>query len=381
MSMTSTRQAWAMARLDLAVWRRTPWAIAAALIPPVGMAVLVLMLTWSVTRQPVALVELGAGPQAQRMAGIVRSDREAYKLTETTLAGAQRLLQHQQVAAVIVIPDGFDQQVAAGRASLDLTLNNVDVDFGDDIRRAVDRSVAEFDAPQLGASLLRTGAAQGLVVPNPYRVDVAEHDLRHTTVTYAKYQTVPVLILLIVNIGVLGGALLGARDHERKTALFLRTASAGGWSLMAGRLAGTTAAIGLVLSPVVVLLALAHVIEPPAGHWPALVAVLAATALLAAGLGVMLGAAVRHSATVAVVAITVSSYLFFLGGGFTTIAFLPGWLQALSRAVPTSYAIDGIRQVLFYRDLHGVGTDLVLLGAFTAATLVGSVAVLREHGR
>ncbi len=370
------RRAWAVGRLDLAVWRRTPWAIAAALVPPAGMALLVTVLTWSVTKQPVALVVQGRGPEAAVMAHIIEADREAYKLTVTELPKAQRLLQHQQVAAVIVVPATFDADVAAGRASLDLTLNNVDIDFGDDIRRAVDRSVAEFDAPQLGASLEKTGASQGLVVPNPYRVDVAEHELRRTTVTYAKYQAVPVLVLLVINVGVLGGALLGARDHERRTMAFLRTAPLAPWQLAAGRLAGTATAVAAVLVPSVLALSAAHVIAPPASHWPALAAVLLATTLLAAAIGVLLGAAVRRSSTVALVAITVSTYLFFLGGGFTTIAFLPTWLRDVSRLVPTSYAIDATRQVLFYPGLHGVGTDLAaLVGFMLAATAAGAVAL------
>jgi len=254
----------------------------------------------------------------------------------------------------------------------------VDIDFGDDIRRAVDRSVAEFDAPQLGASLERTGAAQGLVVPNAYRVDVAEHDLRHTTVTYARYQAVPVLILLLVNVGVLGGALLGTRDHERRTAAFLGTAPVPRWSVVAGRLGGTAGAIGVVAVPAVIALRLAHVVEPPRGHWVPFGALLAVTALLSAGIGVLLGSAVRRSATVALVAVTVSSYLFFLGGGFTTIAFLPAWLRTASLAVPTSYAIAAIRQILFYPDLTGVARDLLALCAFTAATTAGGVCALRR---
>ena len=61
-------------------------------------------------------------------------------------------------------------------------------------------------------------------------------------------------------------------------------------------------------------------------------------------MGVLFGSALRRSTTVALTGVTVASYLFFLGGGFTTIAFLPAWLRTLSRAVPTSYGIDGMRQ-------------------------------------
>lgn len=39
----------------------------------------------------------------------------------------------------------------------------------------------------------------------------------------------------------------------------------------------------------------------------------------------------------------ICTYLFFLGGGFTTIQFLPTWLRRTTTLVPTRYAIDGLR--------------------------------------
>src|SRR5206468_2202659 len=61
------RAIWGMARNDLAVWLRSPAAIAAALLPALGMGVLVAVLTVSVGQQPVALVVQGEGRFAKRM--------------------------------------------------------------------------------------------------------------------------------------------------------------------------------------------------------------------------------------------------------------------------------------------------------------------------
>jgi ABC-type multidrug transport system permease subunit len=96
---------------------------------------------------------------------------------------------------------------------------------------------------------------------------------------------------------------------------------------------------------------------------------------------VLLGLVLRRPTTVALAGVTVATYLFFLGGGFTTVAFLPGWLRTLSRAVPTRYAIDGMRQTLFYPDLRGVTTDLVALFAFAGAAVVWSVLALGRSTR
>jgi hypothetical protein len=67
----------------------------------------------------------------------------------TDAATANRMLENEQVAAIITIPSTFDQDVANGTGKVLLTINNVDFDFSDDIRRAVDRSVVGFDDPAL----------------------------------------------------------------------------------------------------------------------------------------------------------------------------------------------------------------------------------------
>src|SRR5215467_8020042 len=81
---------WGMARHDLAVWLRSPAAIAAALLPALGMGVLVAVLTSSVGQQPVALVVQGQGRLATRMARIIKADADAYLIDEMAPADAER---------------------------------------------------------------------------------------------------------------------------------------------------------------------------------------------------------------------------------------------------------------------------------------------------
>jgi ABC-2 type transport system permease protein len=375
---TVMRALLAVARLDLSLWRRSPWALVSALVPPIGMAVLLAMLTLSVGRQPVALVIEGQGPEAQSMARIIESDTEAYALTVTDSGTTAGMLENQTAAAVIVVPAGFDQAVTTHQATLDLTLNNVDVDFADDIRRTVARSVAEFDAPQLGIQGEIAGPSRGVLLPNTYRVAIAEQPLRDTNVDFLRYQVLPALVLLVLSVGLMGTALLSARDVEQGTARAMVLSPQPAWRLVAGRFVGGVAASLVVLLPVLGIATVLGVVAPPAGHWPALLAVFIATALAAAGLGAALGAWLRRARVVAMAASVVATYLFFLGGGFTTIAFLPDWLRAISNAVPIRYAIDGMRQCLFYADLRGVAMDLVVLGATAvAAVLIGSLMVRR----
>src|SRR5439155_1139673 len=105
-------------------------------------------------------------------------------------------------------------------------------------------------------------------------------------------------------------------------------------------------------------------------HGLALVALLGAVTLATVGLGTLLGVALRDTRLVTMTGLNASAYLFFLGGGFSTVAFLPHWLQVASRFVPTSYAIEGLRQALFYPELTGFGHDLLVLTGCAALSIV-----------
>ena len=226
---------WSLARLDLLLWRRIPWAIASALIPPLGMAIMLVVLSFTVTQEPVALVIQSQGAYARQMAEMIEADTDSYALKVMSMQQAIQSLHKQEIAAIITIPPHFDQQVIAHTAHLQLTLNNVDIDFSDDIRRSVQRSVGQFDASGLNAQA--AGAATTYAgSSNPYLIAIDEQDLRKTNVTFLRYQVLPVFVLLVLNIGLMGTALLCAQDRERGTARYLVIAPVSAWVFVAGRL-------------------------------------------------------------------------------------------------------------------------------------------------
>jgi ABC-2 type transport system permease protein len=375
-----------IALLDLLRWQRMPLAIASALIPPMGMAVLLIVLTFSVTAQPVVLVVNAHGIHAQRMEQIIKSDEDAYLLSVADEETAKRMLQTQEVAAIITIPEDFDTKVPNHEGKVILTLNNIDIDFADDIRRSVDRSVAQFDAPvlslagQKGEMPGSSGEEDEEVAPvNSYRIVIHEVDLRKTNVDFLSYQVLPVLILLVLSVGLIGTALLCAQDGEIGTAKVLLLAPVRAWVVIGGRLLGGLLASLIVLIPVLIICTLTGVIAPLPSHWPALMGLFVATGMCASGLGAILGSLLHGSRVVAMAASVIATYLFFLGGGFTTIAFLPRWLQIIASFVPIRYAIDGLRQTLFYDELTGVQLDLlVLVGTAVGAVVLGSMALRRS---
>src|SRR4051794_35877249 len=62
---------WRIALHDLVLWSRSPALLAASLLPALGMGLLVAVLTLTIGKQPVALVQEGHGPIADHMAHLL----------------------------------------------------------------------------------------------------------------------------------------------------------------------------------------------------------------------------------------------------------------------------------------------------------------------
>ncbi|MGP8057339.1 MAG: ABC transporter permease [Nitrososphaerales archaeon] len=358
---------------DLSRWRKMPLTAAVALVPPIAMMLVLATLSIAVTQQPVALVVQGTGPASMRMAQIIENDTDAYYLTLTNATTANTMLQNEQVAAVITIPSNFSADVANGTGKVLIKLNNVDYDFSDDIRRSIDRSVVEFEA----SSLISDGLVN-TTTPNVYHVTLDEQSLRETNVDWFHYQLVPTFVLLTLNVGLVGTALLCALDEESKTARMLALSPQRAWILVFGRILGGVLACFAIVTPAILLSALIGFISLPINQLPALFAIFLGTALCAAGTGAIIGTVIRGTRYVALLSSTTATYLFFLGGGFTAIEFVPRWLQTLSAFIPTRYSIDALRQSLFYPNPTGIPLSLSVL-AFYAIGCVGVGALLMRR--
>lgn len=377
-----------IAQLNIKLWFQSPNAIVSAILPTVAMTFLLAILSISVTTQPVALIVQGQGPYSAKMEEIIRSDEDAYWLTTTKdWATAQKMLDNQEVSAVIVIPSSFDHDLKyTGRANVQLILNNIDIDFADDIRRSVDRSVAGFDAPLLGCAGECADVSSEVDLsnpPNPYLINIDERDLRQTTVDFLHYQLIPAFILLILSTGMVGVALLCAIDVEKKISRYVVITPASARELILGRLLGGFLITAAVVIPAYVLAYVGGIIPIPAiSHIPSLILLFLVTIICACGLGAVIGTIVKGSHNISLVCVILATVLFFLGGGFTTIAFLPNWIQIISSLNPMRYAIDGLRQILFYPNLTNVGFDILIVMIISlVAIIVGTFFMRRSLAR
>ncbi len=354
---------WVIVRKDIGVWLRQPTAVAATILPALVFLLVLYFSARAVGRNPVALVSEDSGPHAQQLAAILeRSD--AFDVRRLAPAAADQALRELDVAAVITIPASFDSAYEAHQADpVTIRVNNLNLDFTNDLRRSLPAAITQFYAAQSNS---------------PIHVAIQETDLRQRDVGLLQFDLVPDLVLLLTIAGIINAGLATAREWEDATIKELLLAPVPRAVLIAGKLmAGwlTTLLIGAV---VLTLGALTGYLRPAGPYWVSTLLTVLLIALASAGLGVAIGAATRRFQRVTALGINLALYLFFLSGGISVAAFLPGWVQAIAHFIPTFYGVHALQMSIFYSSADQLGRDMAVLGVTAAVTLALGVLSLRR---
>ena len=226
--------------------------------------------------------------------------------------------------AIITIPADFTRRVEAHQAApIDVVVNNLNLDFTNDIRRSVADAITQFYQAQ-GSS-------------TPVKITMHETDLRSRDVQLFQYSVIPTIALLLMISGLVNGGLATAREWETRTVKELLLSPAARAAIIAGKvLAGFM--ITFCLGTIVLLLSYALAWTQPEGiYWLSALLTIALISLFSSGLGVALGAALQKIQAVIGISINVALYLYFLAGGIGVLAFEPDWLQNIAAFIPLTY--------------------------------------------
>ena len=356
---------WVIFKKDLSVWWRNRLNSAVSILPVLTILLINGLFSVAVGRSPVALVTLDHGPKGQEMQQIFH-EANVFQITDAGPQQAQALLRNLEVVAVITIPSNFTQRIAAHEPSpVDVTVNNLNLDFTNDIRRAVPDVITQFYQAQGSAS--------------PIKVTLHEQDLRQRDVQLFQYNVVPMLVLLLMVSGLVNSSTATAREWETRTIKELLLSPVARSAIIIGKvLAGFIAT--LLLGLLIFFLSAALDWTRPAGfQWVPSLLVLALVALLGTGLGVAFGAAVQRLQAVAPFSILVAFYLFFLAGGIGVLAFDPTWLQNIAAYNPLAYGVHALQQAVFYRSSDLLGRDVLVL-SLSALVAIGLGVLSMRRG-
>jgi ABC-type multidrug transport system permease subunit len=357
------RAVWAIYKKDLALWAHDRLIVVGSLVPALAILLLVAAEAVAVGRSPVALVTLDRGPQGREMQQIFHQ-ADVFRLTDASPQLAQALFKNLQVVAVITIPADFTQRVQAHESTpVDVTVNNLNLDFTNDIRRSVPDAITQFYAAQGSAS--------------PVKVTMQEQDLRSRDVDYLQYMVLPTIVLLLVTNGVvtIGTSTAGEWETRRIKEMLLSPVARS--AIVIGKvLAGftTTLLVG------VLILALGAALgwtRPDGPHVVTSLLIMALITLFSTGLGVAVGAALRQVRPTLFLTGMGVFILFFLAGGIGVLAFEPIWLQNIAAFCPLTYGTHAMEQAVFYSSADQLGRDVLVLSLSGLAALVFGVLMMR----
>jgi ABC-type multidrug transport system permease subunit len=270
------------------------------------------------------------------------------------------------VSAVITIPADFTERVSRNQATaIDFEINNLNLDFTNDIRRSVPTAITQFYQTQGSAS--------------PIKVTLQEQDLRHEDIELFQYEVIPILLLMILITGLVNTTVSTAREYELRTIKEVLLAPVSNRDIALGKiLSGFLIGFCSGLLEIAICVAFKWLTLPSWEHLPVALLVIALTSLMAASAGLAVGVWVKKIQAAHALSTNTALPLFFLAGGVGVLAFEPLWLQNIAAFVPLTYANHALQMAVFYNSTDLLGQDLAVLGAWTVLAIVVSIMMVKK---
>jgi len=292
-------------------------------------------------------------------------------------ADLERLTERRRAQAVLVIPETYGRDVAAGRtARVQLVIDGADANTATTVLGYASAITAEAGAEVVRARLLRsagTGGAGGQRRTAPARVEPIDYEPRvwYNPELKSTQFLVPGLVGFILMLtAVLSTALSVVREKERGTMEQLRVSSLTPGELLVGKTIPYLA-ISLLATAIILLAARALFGVVVRGSYLDLFAVTFVYLVGALGLGLLVSSVADSQAMAFQLGAATSMLPSILLSGFIfPIRSMPAVVRGLTYAVPARYFLVVLRGVI----LKGAGlapylTDLAFLLAYALVVI------------
>lgn len=352
-------------RKDIRVALTQRVLIALGVLVPINFLLLFMLFAINGGQAPTGVVMDDHGPLAREFVEAMRN-AHSFQVMQMSSAEAQDAMQQGRIVAVVTIPADFDSRLAAGEPiQLPVTINNLQTDFTNDIRRAIPMTVTRFEAAAF---------------PGQVSVSAKEVDLYAGDTDYIPYLAVSVAVLGMLLAGILQGASSAAREHESSTVIELALSPAPRWAIVTGKL---LAAFALNAISGSIVLAIVIALEGGLPSNPMQVVGVALLLMVAfAGLGVLLGNLVRRQTAAVPLSLATALPLFFMSGPFGPINWLGTVPAVIAHLSPAYYGIGAFQQAFhgYMTSQVGFTGDVIVLSLLAVAAVILGARTLRPRG-
>jgi ABC-2 type transport system permease protein len=332
-----------------------------SIIIPINFLLLFLLFAITGGLAPTAVVLEDHGSYAQQFVAAMEHSH-SFILRQTTANEAQNLMQQGKIVSIITVPSDFDIALERGlEVQLPVVVNNLDVDFTNDIRRAVQLAITSFYA----------NAFPNQVVVRASEVDSHSHDTG-----YIQYLVVSLMVVSIMLGGLLQAGSNAAREYEKGTIKELILSPASPWAIQLGKILGALVLNSISVAVVIIVIVFLIGIWPV--HRDELLGFTLLLILTFVALGSLIGTIVRRRQSVLPLSIGLTIPTFFLSGAFGPAIWGNKVIAFITQFQPVYYGI-----AIFQHAFHNFTTtqtgpifDGIILIGFAIVAILASVIVL-----
>jgi ABC-2 type transport system permease protein len=333
------------------------------IIIPINFLLLFLLFALTGGEAPTAVVLEDHGPYAMQFLSAMEHSH-SFIIQQTTSSEAQNLMRQGRIVSIITIPANFDSSLQRGfEVQLPVIVNNLDVDFTNDIRRAIPLAITSFYA----------NAFPNQVVIRAHEIDTYSHDTG-----YIQYLVVSLMVVSIMLGGLLQAGANAAREYENGTIKELILSPARLWAIQLGKILGALVLNSLSVLVVIIVIVLLIGVWPV--HWDELLGFTLLLMIIFVALGTLVGTLVRRRQSVIPLSIGMTIPIFFLSGAFGPAIWGDPSIAFVTQFQPVYYGI-----AIFQHAFHDFTTtktgplyDKIILIGFAVAAVLGSVIALRS---
>lgn len=335
---------------------------------------------------PVEIVNADHGVLAQALVEVFQSQELTDLITPTissNLSASRALVDENQTAAVIFVPEGFSEGVfstdSLGSAKISLYTNPTMSTSVGVIRGIVEQFINRVDVGRVTGEVTVTQLlSRGLLPLDQVRsfatqlgtesaarvgqsvitleTDIAEEEgLAFDVLAYMTPGMATMFLMFTVTYGA-RSLLVEQRQGTLQRMMVAPTQTA---NVLAGKFSGVfltaIAQLAILIGGTSLLFRLQW------GDWLGVVLLILAAAFGATGWGILFSALLKTPGQVAVTGSAVMLLFGLLGGSFFDISMLPGWIGILNRLTPNAWANDGFYILSVGGKLKDIQTNVMAL--------------------
>jgi len=293
----------------------------------------------------------------------------------TTEAEASADLEAGELAGYVVLPKDFSASAMAGRVAPEITVEGTSQQDAVVVQQAVQRAMAAGIRELIAAQAPPGAPALPEIDPKiTYRYGGGDLDGLDLLGGPFMGMMVFFLVYVVTSVSFLRERSLGTLERLMATPL-RRTEIAVGYMLGFGVVAVVQAAEILAFGLLVLNLY-------NAGDVALLFGIQVLLALAAVNLGIFLSTFARNEFQAVQFIPLIVAPQVLLSGLIVPVSSEPDWLQVISNALPLTYAVDALREVMLKgADLAwgSIRLDVAVIAAFCIAAIVAAAATLRRE--